>query len=57
MEEMRLGRFPNKEFFWGVAFTIIPLWAKAYHQRVLDDRSLNKKPSMLENKRLNKSGV
>jgi len=39
MREMSVGRFPNKEFFWGVAFTVIPHWARTYHQRVLNQRN------------------
>ena len=30
-EEMDLDRFPDKEFFWGVAFTIIPEWSNKYY--------------------------
>ena len=38
VKEMNEGHDPNKKFFWGIAFTIIPKWARAYHKRVLDNR-------------------
>ena len=27
-EDMLQNRFPNKEFFWSIAFTVNPLWAE-----------------------------
>ena len=32
VEEMILDRFPDREFFWGIAFTIRPEWAQTYHK-------------------------
>ena len=29
-DEMNEGRYPNKDWFWGIAYTIIPVWTKAY---------------------------
>ena len=29
-DEMDVGRFVDREFFWGVAFTKIPHWAHEY---------------------------
>ena len=29
-EEMNIGRHPDKEFFWGVIFTIRPKWAHEF---------------------------
>ena len=33
-DEIDQGRFPDKAFFWGVAFTIIPDWAQEYTSKV-----------------------
>ena len=35
---MNEGRFPNKEWFWGIAYTIIPDWCDTYKSEVLENR-------------------
>lgn len=37
-EEMRYGRYVDKVFFRGVAFTVIPNWADAYYDAVVKKR-------------------
>ena len=34
---------PDKKFFWGVCFTIIPDWAKRFHEQVLNARAKKEK--------------
>ena len=38
-DEMDEGKFPDRNFFWGLAFTVIPEWAKRYHKQVEDNRA------------------
>ena len=33
-EEMNAKRYPDRQFFWGTAFIIIPNWANEYVRRV-----------------------
>ena len=33
-EEMEKGKLPDKEFFWGVVWTILPEWSKQYVEAV-----------------------
>ena len=40
--EMNEGRFPDKEFFWGIAFTVLPTWANLYTSKVLANRHQEK---------------
>ena len=35
---MAEGRYPDKEFFWAIAFTIVPEWAQSYSKQVIDAR-------------------
>ena len=42
-EEIKLKRYPDRRFFWGIALTIIPEWANLYIQEVNKDRILDKK--------------
>ena len=34
-DEMNEGRYPDKTFFWGVLFTVLPLWSTDYYERVV----------------------
>ena len=42
VDEMNEGRWPNKEFFWGIAYTVIPDWCAEYKKVVLHNRSVRK---------------
>ena len=46
-EEMNEGRFPDKIFFWGVVFTVIPEWADDYYEKVVAKRLEQKKAQEL----------
>ena len=37
-DEMDFGRYPDRDFFWGIAFTVIPAWAKKYYEQVRVNR-------------------
>ena len=37
-DEMNEGRYPDKYFFWGVAFTVLPTWSQSYYKAVLKKR-------------------
>ena len=37
-DEMAEKRFPDKDFFWGIAFTLRPRWASAYNKQVMHNR-------------------
>lgn len=39
---MNEGRFPNKEWFWSICYTVIPEWTSAYKKQVLENRSRKK---------------
>ena len=45
--EMDLGKYPNREWFWQLAFTIIPEWADSYALAVNINRNamVTKKPN------------
>ena len=32
------GEYPDREFFWGFCFTITPVWANEYYDRVIDKK-------------------
>ena len=34
-EDMDAGEYPARKFFWGVAFAILPEWAKEYYDAVI----------------------
>lgn len=38
VDEMEEGRFPDREFFWGVALTTCPNWANLYIEKVIKAR-------------------
>ena len=38
IEEMDKGKFPNREFFWGIVFTLEEDWANKYYKKVMDVR-------------------
>ena len=48
-DEMDEGRYPDRHFFWAIAFTILPNWATMYTKKVWmqreykDDTNLNKR--------------
>ena len=35
---MNEGSFPDRDFFWGVCFTVQPVWANAYYEQVIDKK-------------------
>ena len=35
---MDKGTYPDREFFWGVAFTVLPFWAGGYHGLVIEKK-------------------
>ena len=37
-EDMDKGTYPDREFFWGVAFTVLPFWASGYHGLVIEKK-------------------
>ena len=43
IDEMDTKRYPDKKWFWGIAFTTIPTWAWKYHNAVLDQRAKQEK--------------
>ena len=45
-----MKQFPDKKFFWGICFTILPLWANQYFDKVMAER--NRKPAPIEKKTL-----
>ena len=47
---MNEGKFPNREFFWGVAFTIIPIWANQYTKLVMKKHYNVNKPNLTNEK-------
>ena len=51
--EMANGRFPDKEFFWGIAFTILPVWSGMYYDAVLKKRMAQKKHKLSKVKMIN----
>ena len=48
---MNLNRYPNKSWFWGIAFSTIPRWAHAYTKKVLKNRQALK-PHDFEEKKI-----
>ena len=38
VDDMNRGKYPDREFFWGILFTVIPDWANKYHQMVIKQR-------------------
>ena len=50
--EMLQGRFPDKEFFWGVLFTILPTWSNTYYKAVLKKRLATEKNTLKEIKKI-----
>lgn len=38
-EEMEKDRMPDKDFFWGLLFTLRPIWANSYYDAVLKQRA------------------
>jgi hypothetical protein len=41
--EMEQGRFPNKEFFWGIAFNLRNDWANKYYTECVKMRESSHK--------------
>ena len=41
-DEMNEGRYPDKLFFWGICYTVIPEWSKSYTDAVWKQRNENK---------------
>ena len=38
-EEMDEGeKYPDRKFFWGVAFTVLPDWSEKYYKAVIDKK-------------------
>ena len=52
LDEMRLGRFPDKQWFWGVCFTLIPAWARSYDKKVKDIRASQNKVNIRDETKL-----
>ena len=48
MDEIKFGRFPDRDFFWGVCFTVLPVWANKYTETVLLNRN-KEKPHRFDN--------
>ena len=46
-EEMNEGRFPDKTFFWGVVFTVLPKWSTSYYEKVVAKRLQQQKKEEL----------
>ena len=53
--EMNVGRYPNREYFWGVAFTIIPIWANQSTKLVMSKRYAQVSPDLNAAKIINVS--
>ena len=49
-DDMNLKKFPNREWFWGVALTEEPHWANKYVRKVLDNRMQEKPHDFSEKK-------
>ena len=47
---MDKGFYPDKEFFWGICFTIIPKWANEYYDQVINERRNHKQKPPVEKK-------
>ena len=37
-EEMDDGQYPDRAFFWGIAFTVLPTWANNYYDMVIEKK-------------------
>ena len=37
-EEMDEGCYPDRDFFWGICFTVQPVWANAYYDQVIEKK-------------------
>ena len=37
-DDIAEGRYPDREFFWGVAFTVLPKWSNEYTRLVMEER-------------------
>jgi len=37
-EEMDEGEYPDRSFFWGICFTVVPTWANSYYERVIEKK-------------------
>jgi hypothetical protein len=42
-EEMRIGRYPDRDYFWGMAFTLNPQWSNKYFDLCMESREKNVK--------------
>jgi hypothetical protein len=40
-EDMSNGRFPNKEYFWGIAFSIKKEWSNHFYNNIILLREQN----------------
>ena len=38
-EEMKEGRYPDKQFVWGIAFTVKKTWAQQFYDMCLKERN------------------
>ena len=46
---MNNNKFPDRTYFWGIIFTVEPIWASEYHAKVMKTRM------MIEPANLNKA--
>ena len=44
---MNEGRYPDKTFFWGVVFTVLPQWSTDYYEKVVAKRLQQQKKEEL----------
>ena len=52
VDEMDQGRFPDKKWFWAIAFTCCPQWVRRYHNLVLDTRAKEVKKDVNNKKQI-----
>ena len=38
-DEMEVGRFPDRDFFWGISFQILEDWSQQYLKLVMEKRN------------------
>ena len=37
-EKMNKDKYPDRAFFWGITFTVVPIWANQYTKLVMKKR-------------------
>ena len=47
---MDLYRYPDRDFFWSICFTVQPNWAQAYFDKVMKKRNHIKSKELNETK-------